>query len=79
VPNSIERRNPDRSSIASTFVPAIRYRDLASRDAGEPSEPVHQRVNSVRDVQLRRFQKITVHANAQMGARDIKSMGREES
>jgi magnesium chelatase family protein len=47
-------------------VPAIRYQDLASRDAGEPSDA------NARDVQLRRFQKRTIHANAQMGARDIK-------
>jgi magnesium chelatase family protein len=33
---------------------------------------IRQRVNNARDVQLRRFQKRTIHANAQMGARDIK-------
>jgi predicted ATPase with chaperone activity len=56
-------------------VPAIRYQDLASRDAGEPSETIRQRVNNARDVQLQRFQKRTIHANAQMGARDIKRRG----
>jgi magnesium chelatase family protein len=53
-------------------VPAIRYQDLASRDAGEPSELIRQRVNNARTVQLQRFQKRNMHANAQMGARDIK-------
>src|SRR5262245_2121887 len=52
--------------------PEIRYQDLASRDAGEPSEMIRQRVNNARDVQLQRFQKRTIHANAQRGARDIK-------
>ena len=53
-------------------VPAIRYQDLASRDAGEPSELIRQRVNNARMVQLERFQKRNIHANAQMGTRDIK-------
>ena len=53
-------------------VPAIRYQDLASRDAGEPSEIIRQRVNNARTVQLQRFQKRNIHSNAQMGARDIK-------
>ena len=53
-------------------VPAIRYQDLASRDAGEPSELIRQRVNNARMVQLQRFQKRNIHANAQMGTRDIK-------
>ena len=30
-------------------VPAICYQDLASRDAGEPSEAIRQRVNNARD------------------------------
>jgi predicted ATPase with chaperone activity len=39
---------------------------------GEPSELIRQRVNNARTVQLQRFQKRNMHANAQMGARDIK-------
>ncbi len=53
-------------------VPALRYQDLASKDAGEPSETIRQRVNSARAIQLQRFQKRNIHANAQMGAKDIK-------
>ena len=53
-------------------VPALRYQDLASRDAGEPSEAIRQRVNAARSIQLARFQKRGIHANAQMGTRDIK-------
>jgi magnesium chelatase family protein len=39
---------------------------------GEPSELIRQRVNNARTVQLQRFQKRNMHANVQMGARDIK-------
>ena len=53
-------------------VPALRYQDLASKDAGEPSSTIRQRVNAARALQLARFEKTKLHANAQMGAREIK-------
>ncbi|HEY2989192.1 MAG TPA: YifB family Mg chelatase-like AAA ATPase [Candidatus Binatia bacterium] len=53
-------------------VPALRYQELASKDAGEPSSAIRQRVNAARQIQLARFQKRNLHANAQMGTRDIK-------
>jgi magnesium chelatase family protein len=53
-------------------VPALRYQELASKDAGEPSAAIRQRVNAARQIQLARFQKRNLHANAQMGTRDIK-------
>ena len=53
-------------------VPALRYQELASKDAGEPSSAIRERVNRARTVQLARFQKKGLHANAQMGTRDIK-------
>ncbi len=53
-------------------VPALRYQELASKDAGEPSTTVRQRVNAARTIQIDRFQKRSIHANAQMGTRDIK-------
>ncbi len=53
-------------------VPALRYQELASRDPGEPSEAIRQRVNRARTIQLSRFQKRGIHANAQMGSKDIK-------
>jgi magnesium chelatase family protein len=49
----------------------------AGRDKGKcdlrrrTSELIRQRVNNARTVQLQRFQKRNMHANAQMGARDI--------
>jgi magnesium chelatase family protein len=53
-------------------VPALRYQELASKDAGEASATVRDRVNRARQVQLARFQKKGIHANAQMSTRDIK-------
>ena len=53
-------------------VPALRYQELASKDAGEPSSAIRQRVNAARQIQIARFQKRNLHANAQMGTRDIK-------
>jgi magnesium chelatase family protein len=53
-------------------VPALRYQELASKDAGEPSSAIRERVNRARSVQLERFQKRGLHANAQMSTRDIK-------
>ncbi|MBI2540371.1 MAG: YifB family Mg chelatase-like AAA ATPase [Deltaproteobacteria bacterium] len=53
-------------------VPGLRYQELATRNPGEPSTLVRQRVNEARARQLKRFEKRNLHANAQMGARDIK-------
>ena len=53
-------------------VPDLRYQELASKDAGESSTVIRERVNQGRTIQLRRFEKTKIHANAQMGARDIK-------
>jgi magnesium chelatase family protein len=53
-------------------VPTLRYQELASKDAGEPSAAIRQRVNGARVIQLQRFHKRTIHSNAQMGAKDIK-------
>ena len=53
-------------------VPALRYQDLASKDAGESSDSIRERVNAARAIQLQRFFKRNIHGNAQMGARDIK-------
>lgn len=53
-------------------VPALRYQDIASRDPGEPSSAIRERVNRARRIQLRRFEKRGIHANAQMGTKDIR-------
>ena len=61
----------DRIDIQAE-VPGLRYQELATRNPGEPSTLVRQRVNEARARQLKRFEKRNIHANAQMGARDIK-------
>ena len=53
-------------------VPTLRYQELASKDAGEPSVAIRERVNAARAIQLARFAARGIHANAQMGARDLK-------
>ena len=53
-------------------VPTLRYQELATKDAGEPSVDIRQRVNIARTIQTERFNKRNIHANAQMGARDLK-------
>jgi magnesium chelatase family protein len=53
-------------------VPTLRYQELASKDQGEPSSVIRQRVNAARKIQLERFAKRQIHANAQMGTRDIR-------
>ena len=53
-------------------VPGLRYQELASKDAGESSDLIRQRVNQARKIQLQRFDKSKIHANAQMGAKEIK-------
>jgi magnesium chelatase family protein len=53
-------------------VPTLRYQELAAKDAGDTSNVIRQRVNAARDLQLRRFEKSKLHANAQMGTREIK-------
>jgi magnesium chelatase family protein len=53
-------------------VPTLRYQELASRDAGEPSAEIRLRVNAARAFQLKRFDNRPIHSNAQMGSRDLK-------
>jgi magnesium chelatase family protein len=53
-------------------VPAVKYRDLASRDAGEPSREIKKRVDSARRTQLERFKGMKIYSNAQMSNRHIK-------
>ncbi len=52
-------------------VPAVQYQELASRDAGEQSNAIRERVNAARGMQTRRFQKGKIHSNAQMGTKEL--------
>ena len=53
-------------------VPAVKYRDLASREAGDSSREIKRRVNSARKNQLNRFKGMKIYCNAQMTNRHIK-------
>ena len=53
-------------------VPAVKYRDLASREAGESSREIKRRVNNARRTQLNRFKGMKIYCNAQMTNRHIK-------
>jgi magnesium chelatase family protein len=53
-------------------VPAVKYRDLASRDAGESSREIKKRVDNARGIQLNRFKGMKIYCNAQMTNRHIK-------
>jgi magnesium chelatase family protein len=52
-------------------VPAVKYRELSDRQAGESSGSIRARVNRSRDLQLERFRDAPFFCNAQMGAREL--------
>ena len=54
-------------------VPALKYRDLASREAGEASTGIRARVTRAREIQNERFKAIQgLYANAGMQAGEIR-------
>ena len=53
-------------------VPAVKYRDLASREPGESSREIKKRIDSARKTQLNRFKGLKIYCNAQMTNRHIK-------
>ncbi|MGB7211664.1 MAG: YifB family Mg chelatase-like AAA ATPase [Gemmatimonadales bacterium] len=54
-------------------VPAVNYRDLASDVSGESSADIRARVDAARTIQRERFRgRPGIHANAQMGARELR-------
>ena len=53
-------------------VPAVKYKELASKDAGEESRMVRQRVNGAREIQMNRFSgKHGMYSNADMQSKHI--------
>ncbi len=53
-------------------VPSIRYQELSSLQAGEPSEEMRKRVTSARNVQVERFRgKGRMRVNASMGSKQL--------
>jgi magnesium chelatase family protein len=55
-------------------VPAVKYKELSHREAGEDSAAIRQRVNQARGEQLKRFAGRTLFCNAQMTSRDIRKV-----
>ena len=53
-------------------VPAVKYRDLANREAGESSREIKKRIDDARRIQLNRFKGMKIYCNAQMANRHIK-------
>jgi magnesium chelatase family protein len=53
-------------------VPAVKYRELADRTAGESSAAIRERVDRARELQLTRFKGAGFFCNAQMGARELR-------
>jgi magnesium chelatase family protein len=53
-------------------VPAVKYRDLASRDSGESSREIKRRIDAARKLQVDRFKGMKIYCNAQMANRQIK-------
>jgi magnesium chelatase family protein len=52
-------------------VPAVKYRDLTSRDSGESSREIKKRIDRARKIQLDRFKGMKIYCNAQMTNRHI--------
>jgi magnesium chelatase family protein len=53
-------------------VPAVKYRELRGEESAESSADIRARVERARGVQLERFRKDGVYANAQMSTRLIR-------
>ena len=61
-------------------VAALRPHELAGRAAGDPSRSVRERVTAARAIQARRFSRTPgVHANAHMGAAEMRRFCRFDS
>ena len=54
-------------------VPAVKFREIVSREAGEGSSEIRERVSRAREKQMERFKGKKIYANAQMGPREIKA------
>lgn len=53
-------------------VPAIKYKELVSKDNPEASAAIKERVKKARNIQLKRFKNDGIFANSQMTHKDIK-------
>ncbi len=53
-------------------VPALKYKELSSDSAGEPSKAIRYRVNSARKIQQERFKGDGIFCNAHMSPKQVK-------
>jgi len=61
-------------------VPAVKYKDLSSKEIGETSERIRERVVKAREIQLRRFRgRKGIYANAGMQSREIREFCKLDS
>jgi len=54
-------------------VPVVEYKDLASKQEGEKSEVIRERINYARSVQEGRFENAGVYFNAHMWPKHLKN------
>ncbi len=54
-------------------VPAVKFRDIASKKSAEPSSYIKSRIEKTRKIQKARFGSGKIHCNAQMNSRQIKN------
>src|SRR5437870_12726164 len=55
-------------------VPAVRYKELASKESGESSQSIRDRVISAREIQIKRFEgSKNMYCNDDMQSKDIQS------
>ena len=53
-------------------VPSVQYRDLSSREGGQSSIQILDRVKRARRIQSERFKRAKIHTNARMNSRMIR-------
>jgi len=55
-------------------VPAVKYKELASKEAGEGSQMIRERVILAREIQMKRFEgRKGMYCNADMQSKDIQN------
>ena len=61
-------------------VPAVKYKELASKESGEQSATIRNRVTKARDVQMKRFEgRKNMYSNADMESKDIQNFCKIDS
>ena len=61
-------------------VPAVKYKELASKESSESSKDIRKRVITARDIQMNRFEgRKGMYCNADMQSKDIQSFCKLDS